>query len=86
MTSSKLFLNPSEAQIDASEMQTFIRRVGAKPGLSHVVDFWTLHAWSITSPEDFWNEIWDWGGVIGCKGGKVRFDDTLEHRGRRLDT
>src|SRR5208282_396922 len=30
-----------------------------------------LHRWSISSPEEFWRSVWDWGGVIAETPGKA---------------
>jgi acetoacetyl-CoA synthetase len=33
-----------------------------------------LYEWSITKPLEFWGAMWDFGGVIGTKGGRVGVD------------
>ena len=30
-----------------------------------------LHKWSIDNKEDFWNNVWDFTGIIGLKKGKI---------------
>lgn len=72
MAPPRLYQTPSKEQIENSEIKAFIDRVRAKPGLGHIDDFWKLHEWSVQDPEAFWEEIWDWGGILGEKNGKVR--------------
>jgi acetoacetyl-CoA synthetase len=33
-----------------------------------------LYDWSVTQPLEFWDAMWDFGGVIGTKGGRVAID------------
>lgn len=66
------FWTPSPEAIRASNMDGFRRFVNAQYKLDFKEgDFWPLHQWSIDTPEtinDFYNAIWDFGGVIGDKG------------------
>jgi acetoacetyl-CoA synthetase len=33
-----------------------------------------LYEWSVTKPLEFWDAMWDFGGIIGTKGGRVAVD------------
>ena len=33
-----------------------------------------LYDWSVTQPLEFWDAMWDFGGVIGTKGSRVAID------------
>jgi len=33
-----------------------------------------LYEWSVTKPLEFWDAMWDFGGVIGTKGGRIGVD------------
>jgi acetoacetyl-CoA synthetase len=33
-----------------------------------------LYAWSVTKPLEFWDAMWDFGGVIGMKGSRIAVD------------
>ncbi len=40
----------------------------------HGRPFADLYEWSITKPVEFWDAMWDFGGVIGTKGGRIAID------------
>jgi acetoacetyl-CoA synthetase len=44
--------------------------------------FHKLWQWSVNNPKDFWNAVWDFGGVLGEKGERVTNNATKfwEHR------
>ncbi len=60
---------PSPAQVEATRLHAFIAKVGAVD--PSVVDYATLHAWSVANPDAFWDAAWDFTGVIGSKGSTV---------------
>lgn len=66
------FWTPSPEAIRASNMDSFRRFVNKQYNLNfREGDYWALHQWSIDTPEtinDFYNALWDHGGVIGEKG------------------
>src|SRR5215471_19062858 len=64
---------PSAERIAASNLTAFIELVNGRHGLS-LRDYPGLHAWSIANLEGFWAALWDYGGVIGDKGGRVLAD------------
>jgi len=48
-------------------MSAFRTHVNERRGLA-LADSEALLAWSITQPDAFWAEVWDWGGVVGEPG------------------
>ncbi len=64
---------PCPEAVAASNMTAFMARLGARHG-QRFDTYDALHAWSITHPEAFWEEIWDWAGVIGEKGARILAD------------
>jgi acetoacetyl-CoA synthetase len=58
---------PSPARAAVTQMMDFLRRVNARHGLD-LADSRALHAWSVAHPALFWDEVWDYCGVIGDKG------------------
>ena len=63
---SKLW-EPSPERIAQANVTAFARRVAARHGVD-VADYATLWRWSIDHKEEFWRELWDFGGVIGTPG------------------
>ncbi len=54
---------PSPQRTDASNMQRFLERV--RTGVdSDVSDYCDLYQWSIEQPEAFWDQLWDFAGVV----------------------
>ncbi|MCB1958386.1 MAG: AMP-binding protein, partial [Rhodocyclaceae bacterium] len=64
---------PSAERVADATLTRFMQAVAARWGIG-VGDFDALHAWSVASPERFWDQMWDFGGVIGEKGGTVLAD------------
>ncbi len=60
---------PDEARARASAMSGFRLEANRRFGLT-LGGFRDLHAWSVASPADFWELVWDFGGVIGEKGAR----------------
>lgn len=54
---------PSEGFIKNTALFKFMQEVN--PAFSSYADLWQ---WSIDNPENFWNKVWDFCGVIGDKG------------------
>jgi acetoacetyl-CoA synthetase len=61
--------NPSPERIAASNLRAFAARFAP-----HAEDFAALHRWSIDEREAFWTAVWEWGGVIGDRGGRASAD------------
>lgn len=59
---SPLWQPPPEA-FESSQLARFARSNGFNPQ-----DYETLHRWSISDIDGFWNALWDFAGVIGTRG------------------
>ena len=56
--------SPTAAEIAGSRLDHFRRRVGH-------ADYASLHRWSVQSPDQFWNALWDFAEVVGERGDVV---------------
>ncbi|WP_027796066.1 acetoacetate--CoA ligase [Paraburkholderia acidipaludis] len=54
---------PGPDELADSHLARFARANGFDPG-----DYDTLHRWSISDLDGFWNALWDYAGVIGERG------------------
>lgn len=68
--SHKLLWKPTQDQIDNSNAIRFIRQVQDKYNYKGET-FNDLWKWSVEHPCEFWDAVWDFGGVIGEKGGRL---------------
>ncbi|MFC3072442.1 acetoacetate--CoA ligase [Shinella pollutisoli] len=59
---------PSADTLENSPMARFMKACGARHG-RHFASYDDLHAWSVAERADFWNAVWEDGGVIGERGG-----------------
>ncbi len=64
---------PSAERVADATLTRFMQETAARWGVG-VADYDALHAWSVAAPERFWDQIWDFGRVIGEKGGTVLVD------------
>lgn len=65
---------PSAASIQASPLQAFMQRVNKKYNLD-LQDYAQTYAWSNNNSADFWNELWDFAGLVAeHKGARVLVD------------
>jgi acetoacetyl-CoA synthetase len=65
---------PSPAAVASANATAFIDRVNARHGLA-LSGYADLYQWSIEHLEDFWSEMWDFGGVIAeTRGERVLVD------------
>ncbi len=64
---------PSPERIATSRITSVIAEANRRHGLA-LENYRELHAWSVDQREAFWTLIWDYGGVIGEKGGRVAID------------
>ena len=55
---------PSAERVAQTAMARFMREVGKR-------DYAELHRWSVEQAPEFWNQLWDFCGVIGEKGGET---------------
>ena len=58
---------PSAERIVGAVVSRFIARVNSRHKAG-ARSFPSLYAWSIAHPETFWDEVWDFTGIIGDKG------------------
>ncbi|MFT5138611.1 MAG: acetoacetyl-CoA synthetase [Lysobacterales bacterium] len=58
---------PSSERVRDANISAFIRKVQGSSDTS-VCDFNSLYQFSITAPEDFWRNIWEFFDVIGSSG------------------
>lgn len=79
--SHELLWTPSEERIQNSNAVRFIQMVKETSDYDGKTfnDLWN---WSVTHPKEFWNAIWDFGQIIGEKGGRLSNDAPKfwEHR------
>jgi acetoacetyl-CoA synthetase len=59
---------PSPSQIQNTTLKSFINQVNEKHGTTFST-FDNLHQWSITQLEEFWQELWEYAGVIASHKG-----------------
>jgi acetoacetyl-CoA synthetase len=64
---------PSPERIARTQVVAFMAEVNRRHGVA-LENYRDLHAWSITHPELFWDQIWDFCGVIGDKGERRLID------------
>ncbi|ARP98309.1 acetoacetate--CoA ligase [Pseudorhodoplanes sinuspersici] len=72
MTDKPLWI-PSPERVAATQVMDFMRQVNDRHGLS-LTSYKDLHAWSVAHPGLFWDQVWDYCGVIGDKGGRRLID------------
>jgi len=62
--------SPSPRRVQQANICRFMQLIRQErdPG---VVDYASLHRFSIASPKAFWRAVWEFGGVIGSVGGRV---------------
>ena len=58
---------PSAERVAGTQVMDFMRQVNQRHGTS-LKSYKELHAWSVAHPDLFWDQIWDYCGVIGEKG------------------
>ena len=64
---------PSDERVAGTQVMDFMRQVNQRHGTS-LKSYKELHAWSVAYPDLFWDQIWDYCGVIGQKGGRLLID------------
>jgi acetoacetyl-CoA synthetase len=64
---------PDAARVAATQVVAFMAEVNLRHGLS-LGSYDELHAWSIAHPDLFWEQVWDFTGVIGDKGARLLED------------
>jgi acetoacetyl-CoA synthetase len=64
---------PSRERIEKSNITRFFKHVNSKYS-QNINSFSSLYDWSVNYREDFWEAIWDFGGVVHSRG----YDKVLE--------
>ena len=64
---------PSQTRTGQSRMADFMGWLGARTG-RQFADYESLHAFSVTEQETFWDAIWDYCGIVGDKGETISAD------------
>jgi acetoacetyl-CoA synthetase len=64
---------PPAQRIAQANITAFARRMEERHGVG-LPDYASLWRWSIESPETFWREVWEDGGVIGKRGERTLVD------------
>ena len=68
---------PSQDRIEASLLAKFIAATSKQSG-NTALDYDAIWNWSVSSPNQFWDALWDFCGIIGDKSGPVMAQtDTL---------
>ncbi len=62
--------SPSAARVAASPMSKFAKFSADRHG-NEFADYQKLHSWSVSNPEQFWSDLWDFCEVVGEKGRAV---------------
>ena len=70
MTTALPLWTPSEERKKSTNLYEFIKHIESKTGESFA-DYHTFYLWSVDHQETFWDEFWDYAGIIGEKGSKV---------------
>jgi acetoacetyl-CoA synthetase len=58
---------PSQDRVEATNLAAFMRYVRRRWDIQ-ATDYGELHAWSVANPEQFWQSVWSFCGVIGNAG------------------
>lgn len=64
----------NQARKNSANVSAFIADVNQEYGLN-IQSFAALYDWSIEKDEDFWNAVWDFSGIIGEKGDRIKVAD-----------
>jgi acetoacetyl-CoA synthetase len=67
--SDKPLWTPSPERIEATQVMAFLRETNRRHGL-RLASYADLHGWSVANPALFWDQLWDFCGVIGEKGAR----------------
>ena len=64
---------PAPERAAATQVMAFLAEVNRRHGLS-LASYRDLHAWSVAHPDLFWDQVWDFCGVVGDKGDRRLID------------
>ncbi len=74
---------PSADRQAQSNLRAFIDRINGRFGLA-LSNYDDIHGFSISQPENFWNELWDFCNVVGERRGSRILLDAQEMQGARF--
>ena len=74
---------PSEEAIEQAQLTQFARQAVRKYKLE-LNTYPEFYQWTVDNPEQFWNEVWDWCGVIASRKGSHRAGRRRQDAGRAL--
>ena len=69
----RIVWQPGERAIQDAQLTHFAQQVIRKRRLD-VNSYADFYQWSVDEPEEFWSDLWDFGGVLGRKGSTVLAD------------
>ncbi|HWM42736.1 MAG TPA: acetoacetate--CoA ligase, partial [Burkholderiales bacterium] len=78
----KLLWQPSEEAIEQAQLTQFARQVIRKRRLE-VGSYPEFYRWSVERPEEFWSDLWDFGGVLAQRKGATVLVDGGKMPGAR---
>ena len=58
---------PSPERIARANLTSFAARITARHGVD-LPDYTALYAWSLANSETFWQELWEFAGIVGQRG------------------
>ncbi|MGH8739475.1 MAG: acetoacetate--CoA ligase [Burkholderiales bacterium] len=64
----KLLWQPSEQAIEQAQLTQFARQVIRKRRLE-ANSYPEFYRWSVDQPQEFWSDVWDFGGILAARKG-----------------
>ncbi|TMH35833.1 MAG: acetoacetate--CoA ligase [Betaproteobacteria bacterium] len=64
---------PSPERIARANLTSFAARIAARHGVE-LPDYTALYAWSLANSETFWQELWEFAGIVGQRGTRTLVD------------
>ena len=82
MSQPEILWSPSERAIEEAQVTQFARQMVRKHHLE-LNTYADFHRWTVDNPEIFWNEVWDFCGVIASRKGSTVLVDGDKMPGAR---
>src|SRR5688572_17238490 len=82
MSTPPILWQPTERAIEDAQVTQFARQLVRKHRLE-LNSYPDFHQWTVDNPEIFWNEVWDWCGVIASRKGNTVLVDGDKMPGAR---
>jgi acetoacetyl-CoA synthetase len=80
--SEKILWKPNPEKAQNSQMWEFLQIVSKKYNFTKA-DYSHLHQWSVTSPDEFWGEFWNYAGITHDKDFERVVDDAQKMPGAK---